>query len=234
MKFSGETKLLLALALFAALGAGFLVLTSRPPAPPAPERDVTQAAFDAVLKNAAHTRGPADAPAVLVEFADFECPACRRAHATVLKELGKGAPVRFVYRHFPFEGQHPMALPAAVASEAAARQGKFWEMYDALFDWERTKLDEAFIERAARKVGLDMARFRKDREDPTLAAAVRADQRLGTEQGVDQTPTFFLRDAEGKVSQVVGRDALSRLLAEKKLLPPGASGSGPEAPPGPP
>ncbi len=133
---------------FVVLGAGLLFFLGRlgdPPARPAQAR-TPAATFDALLKDASHVKGSPDAPLTIIEFADFECPSCRRAYGSVASRFGKTIPARFVFRHLPLE-MHPTAFPAAVAAEAAARQHKFWEMYDALFDPKAPPLDDAYLKR---------------------------------------------------------------------------------------
>src|SRR5262245_52504186 len=105
-----------------------------------------------------HLIGPADAPVVVVEYGDFECPNCKQAVAAVemlLKRLdGK---VRFVYRHYPLE-VHSHAVAAAEAAEAAGAQGRFWDMHARLFEHQRA-LERTHLDAYARELGLDMARF---------------------------------------------------------------------------
>jgi protein-disulfide isomerase len=220
MKSSGETKLLLGLALFVLLGGGFLVfsnvLMNRPPQPPITE-GIKAKAFEPLVARGRHSKGDPAAPITIVEFADFECPSCRRAYKSVLSRLDDNQNVRLVFHHMPLSDIHPMALPAAVAAEAAARQNKFWPMYEALFDPKAPPLNEKYLEQAARKIGLDMARFRKDLFDPAVPAKIREDIEFARSQGVEVTPTFFVRDAEGKITRVIGSDSLAELLSKLKV-----------------
>jgi len=139
-----------------------------------------------------HRAGPENAPVTLVEYGDYECPYCGSAHPIVervRKELGPR--LRFVFRHFPLKEIHPHALMAAQAAEAAAAQGKFWEMHDLLYD-HQTALDESHLLGYAKKLELDAARFQKDLEAGVYAQRVRADFRSGVRSGVNGTPTFFV------------------------------------------
>ena len=126
----------------------------------------------------------------VVEYADFECAHCRAA-APVADELVKAHPeVRLVYKHYPLPF-HAMARPAAVAAEAAGRQGKFWEMHDAIFATQDLLSDE-LIKGHAKALGLDAARFAKDLADPELAKRVEASAVEGKTLGVEFTPYFFV------------------------------------------
>src|SRR5256885_13024895 len=105
--------------------------------------------------------GTADARVTLVEYGDFECPFCGRAYPElkhVLRELG--AKVRFVFRHFPLSEEHPHAQHAAEVAEAAAAQGKFWEMHDLLYQRQAALADDDLV-RYARELGLDAERGRR-------------------------------------------------------------------------
>lgn len=138
-----------------------------------------------------HADGPEDALITVVEYGDHECPHCAEVHE-VLRALRQELPdtLRLVFRHFPLES-HPHAARAAEASEAAARQGLFWEMHDRLFK-RQDALDEGGLRKAARKVGVDLKRFDRDMAERAHAGRVRADYLGGLRSGVKGTPTFFL------------------------------------------
>jgi NhaA family Na+:H+ antiporter len=125
-------------------------------------------------------------------YADYLCPYCRRLRG-VLDRLRKALGERMVYvfRHFPNEKVHPGAEFASIASEAAARQGKFWEMHDSLFGHE-PPIAEATVRQIARDIGLDMQRFAKDVRDPKLKNRVGEDLESGRRNGVTGTPTIFI------------------------------------------
>src|ERR1700738_5041816 len=109
-----------------------------------------------------HILGPADAPVTLVEYGDYECPACGAAHPMVkaiLKRLG--AKLRFVFRNMPLSEIHPNAELAAEAAEGAAAQGKFWEMHDALYE-HQDELGPDLVMTLAKRLRLDMSRFEED------------------------------------------------------------------------
>src|SRR3712207_4961610 len=110
-----------------------------------------------------HARGPKDAPVTLVQYGDYECPYCGRAHP-VLKELQERADerVRFIFRHFPLDSVHPRARRAAQAAEAAAAQGCFWKMHDLLYESQGELLGEEDLMRYAAELRLDLRRFEED------------------------------------------------------------------------
>jgi diadenylate cyclase len=142
-----------------------------------------------------HVWGPATAPVTLVEYGDFECPYCGRTYP-VVKELRErmGDRMRFVYRHFPLDSVHPRARHAAEAAEAAAAQGRFWEMHDLLYE-NQDDLDDAAMRRHATWLGLDLERFENDLAERRHASRVREDRLDGERAGVDGTPTFFVNGA---------------------------------------
>jgi protein-disulfide isomerase len=141
------------------------------------------------------TFGPASAPATVLEYADFECPSCRRAFLELKRlEFAAGDQVRFVFRHFPLSAIHPRAMLAAEAAEAAGAQGKFWEMHDQLFMNQRA-LDLASMSAYAAEIGLDVARFTRDLEEHRHALKIRRDLMEGERSGVNGTPTLFINGA---------------------------------------
>ena len=233
MKIAGEAKLLLIMGALVLAGVGTLAGINmlgngavKIPLVPTPAPTPTPVAwtpekFDALVKNAAHVRGDANAPLTVVEFADFECPSCRHAYNLTLSKWEKEKrPVRIVFHHFPLPSVHPRALPAAYAAEAAGRQAKFWPMYDALFTGEETELTDDYILESANKIGLDMPQFQKDwRNEAALKPLVDADQALGTANGVTSTPTFMVKDKTGKIQTLVGSTQLAA-FSEGKPIPP--------------
>jgi protein-disulfide isomerase len=136
-------------------------------------------------------RGPANAPVEIIEFSDFQCPYCLRAHPIVQEVLSTyGNRIRFVYRHFPLPN-HPNARPAAEASQCAAEQGKFWEYHDRLFA-NQGRLSDDDLKKTAADLGLDSGRFASCFASHKYKAQVDADLRAGTEAGVSGTPSFFI------------------------------------------
>ncbi|HWV77292.1 MAG TPA: Na+/H+ antiporter NhaA [Isoptericola sp.] len=142
-----------------------------------------------------HVKGEPDAAHTVVEYLDFECPFCARATG-MGAELREhfGDRVRYVVRHLPLEDVHPHAYLAAVAAEAAHRQGRFWEMHDALFA-HQSRLEPDDLREHAAAIGLDLERFDADLTDEALHARVRADEASAAASGARGTPTFFLDGA---------------------------------------
>jgi protein-disulfide isomerase len=127
----------------------------------------------------------------IVEFADFQCPFCIRAHPTVTKVLSTyGDKVRFVYRNFPL-ASHPDARPAAEAGACAAEQGKFWELHDRLFAGQ-TKLGIDDLKQHAAAVGVDAARFNSCFDQRKFQKDIDADMEMAADAGVNATPAFFV------------------------------------------
>jgi protein-disulfide isomerase len=140
--------------------------------------------------------GPAEAAVTLVEYADFQCPHCQRAHPVVERILGRfgarpGARLRFVFRHLPITSIHPQAMAAALAAEAAGRQGKFWEMERRLMEAKGALAPEQ-LERYAQEIGLDVQRWKRDIADPALTDRVNHQKLMGVRSGANGTPTFFI------------------------------------------
>ncbi|HZP48637.1 MAG TPA: thioredoxin domain-containing protein [Vicinamibacterales bacterium] len=161
------------------------------------------------------SRGPSSAPIELVEFSDFQCPFCLRAHPTVDQVLKTyGDKVRFVYRHYPLPG-HPNARPAAEASECAAEQGKFWPYYDKLFATQ-SRLSDADLKQDAAELGMDASKFNACVDSHKFAAKVDADVRAGQEAGVDGTPAFFINGR--LVSGAQPYDVFKKVIDEELQL----------------
>jgi protein-disulfide isomerase len=139
-----------------------------------------------------HIRGSDDAPVTLVEYGDFQCPYCGQAEQTIRELLSRqGGDVRYVWRHLPLNDVHPNAQVAAEASEAAAAQGKFWEMYDMLLS-HQGDLRLRDLVRYAEELGLDTERFRDELRRRVYTARVAEDVASADESGVTGTPTFFI------------------------------------------
>ena len=154
------------------------------------------------LSSEDHIRGPEDAPVTIIEYSDFQCPACRSYYPVVERLLEEASSsVRFVYRHFPLHPlPHKNAKIAAQAAEAAGLQGKFWEMYEVLFEnqtaWDESPTASAMFETYAGEIGLDVAKFRTDISGDSVESKVDSDKSDGVSIGINSTPTFFIN---GKV-----------------------------------
>ncbi len=138
-----------------------------------------------------HVRGPDKAPVTIVEYGDFECPYCGQAEPVVRELLRDFGDLRYVWRHLPLNDVHPHAQLAAEAAEAAARQGKFWEMRDLLFDHQGALTSRDLIG-YAESLGLDTGKFAADLRKHTGAAHVSEDVDSADLSGVSGTPTFFI------------------------------------------
>jgi Na+/H+ antiporter NhaA len=138
-----------------------------------------------------HIRGPEDSPVTIVEYGDFECPYCGQAEPAVRELLGEDASVRYVFRHLPLTDVHPRAQLAAEAAEAAARQGRFWEMYNLLFA-HQDALSLRDLIGYAQELGLDLDRFRDDLRTHAGAPRVAEDVDSADLSSVSGTPTFFV------------------------------------------
>jgi len=138
-----------------------------------------------------HVRGAGDR--LIVEYGDYECPYSRMAYREIgrlEKRLHGG--FRFAFRHFPLTGIHPHAVAAAAAAEAAALQGKFWEMHDVMYHRQEA-LEPGDLARYAAEIGLDVARFDRDRASNGVLARVRRDVDSGNASGeVLGTPTLYI------------------------------------------
>jgi protein-disulfide isomerase len=163
--------------------------------------DLGSAPIPAVDPGTDHVRGPAEAPPVIL-YTDFECPHCAALHV----QLG-ACELRLTVRHFPVRSSHPRAWPAACAAEAAALQGRFWEMHDALFA-DPARLEDPHLWARAEALGLDVARFEADRRSPAVAGRVRRDFRSGVRGGVVTTPSAWL---DGRL--LAGRAVRDELVA---------------------
>jgi protein-disulfide isomerase len=136
-------------------------------------------------------QGPANAPIELVEFSDFQCPFCFRAHPTVQQVLNTySGKVRFVYRNYPLPN-HPNARPAAEAAQCANEQGQFWPYHDRLFA-DQARLSDADLKASAAALGMDAGRFNACFDSHKYTARVDADFQAGNEAGVNGTPAFFI------------------------------------------
>ena len=139
-----------------------------------------------------HIQGPADAPVTMVEYGDYQCPFCGAAYPIikdVQARMGDG--LRFVFRNFPISTSHPNAELAAEAAEAAAVQGRFWEMHDLLYEnQDRLGVDD--LHAYAERLSLGLETFDRDLAGHAYAARVREDFMSGVHSGVNGTPTFYL------------------------------------------
>lgn len=159
-----------------------------------PEPEVPVAEFNLADRP---RKGPENAKVTIVEFSDFQCPYCARATKPV-EDIVKEFPeqVRVYFLHYPLSF-HKQAMPAAIASRCAQKQGKFWEMHDKIFE-NQAKIGDEDLEGHAKALSLDMKKFKACMKSPETEAFVRADMEQGNEAGVGGTPSFYIN---GKAHQ---------------------------------
>lgn len=140
-------------------------------------------------------KGPASAKITIVEFSDFQCPYCQRG-SDVIAQVMKAYPndVKVAFKHLPLPF-HPHAKPAAAASYAANKQGKFWEFHDAMFA-NQSSLSPEFYTQTATKLGLNVEQFKKDMASPEAEAAVKADSETAQKLGIGGTPAFIVNGVQ--------------------------------------
>jgi len=138
-----------------------------------------------------HVQGRHDAPIQLVEYGDYECPFCGRAHLIVKAVRAMADDLVFAFRNFPLSQVHPHALRAAHAAEAAGLQDRFWPMHDLLFENQQFLEDEHLF-RYAGLIGCNLDQFAEDIDSDEVAEKVRSDFLSGARSGVNGTPTFFI------------------------------------------
>jgi protein-disulfide isomerase len=139
-----------------------------------------------------HHRGNVNAAITLVEYGDFECPYCGRAHPLIKRLLKeKGKELHFVFRNFPLREIHPHAYMSATAAEAAGKQGKFWEMHDLIFE-NQDKLNENYLLSLAEGLSLNLEQFAKDSKSKEVQNKIEMDFESGIRSGVNGTPTFYI------------------------------------------
>ncbi|HEX8390586.1 MAG TPA: thioredoxin domain-containing protein [Candidatus Saccharimonadales bacterium] len=163
-----------------------------------------------------HIYGDKSSPVVLIEYGDFQCPACGSAFPqiqTIKKTYGDK--IAFIFRNYPLTTIHPNALAASTTAEAAGLQGKFWEMHDQLYanqqawsDVDASKRTDSFVG-FAKDIGLDTAKFREDLKDPKVNAKITRDRSLGDKLKVQSTPSVYLGDTS------LSQDEITDLVQQK-------------------
>jgi protein-disulfide isomerase len=169
------------------------------------------------VNSADHHQGNVNGTIVLVEYGDFECPHCRRAHPLIkrlLKEKGKD--LNFVFRNFPLSEIHPHAQMSAIVAEAAGKQGKFWEMHDLIFD-NQDRLSAKFLMTLAEELNLDLEKFAADSTSIEVATKVEKDFESGIRSGVNGTPTFFLNGSHVLTYDETYESLLDAILLESEM-----------------
>ena len=190
-------------------GSGFALYRSKKAAAPSAQGNASGVA------SGTHVRGKADAAVTIEEFGDFQCPPCAMMSTELHKlEEEYGSRLRVIFHQFPL-AMHEHAREAALASEAAHEQGKFWEMHDVLYKeqtlWSKAPDVPALFAGYAKSLGLDVERFKKDLSEREVAERVEKDQKLGASRGVTSTPTLFVNNTLVPGNQLAP-DALKKVI----------------------
>jgi protein-disulfide isomerase len=181
------------IALLSITGGAVLYRAKRPPPPSAPKQGSLREGTEG-----GHIRGSVDAPVTLEEFGDYECPPCGSLAAPLNQLEHDYRPrLRMIFRNFPLNN-HPHARDAACTAEAAGLQGRFWEMHDLLYKeqstWSRAADARVLFSAYAGTLGLDLARFERDRDSDEVKGRIAADEKRASALGVRTTPSIFIND----------------------------------------
>ncbi len=181
---------------------------------------------DAVTEKDWIKGGGLKAPVILVEYGDFQCPACAAYHAFVEKLVSElGNQVSFVYRNFPLRTIHKNADLSAQAAEAAGKQGKFWEMYNLIFEHQKDWADDSAAREKflayAQSLNLDLANFKRDMDSSEVKDKIEGDFQSGLRSNIQGTPTFYING--NKINNPLSYDEFKKLIIE-------AQNAGPVAP----
>lgn len=194
--------IIVVLGLIATAGLGWLVLRNReqPPAPSSVQLQTSDS----------QTLGATEPTVSIVEFGDFQCPACAQV-APLLDEIVRNSTdVKLTYRHFPLP-QHQFARDTALAAEAAGEQGKFWEMLMVLFaqqdEWSTSSDIAPLLKKYAEEIGLDLKKFDQDRTSQTLAARVDRDAQAAKDLQLSGTPTIYINGTQTNLTDKAGLEA---------------------------
>ncbi len=182
------------------------------------EKNTNTEVVDITISKTDHVRGAVDGKVTLVEFGDFQCPACA-AYEPIVRQamLDNKTSLKVVYKHFPLTQIHQNALIGAKAAEAAGLQGKFWEMHDMLYDkqteWSTGLTARDMIMNYAATLKLDTVKFSQDLNSKAVEEKVFAEAKEGAALGVQGTPTFFLNGK--KINNPRSLEELDKLVREE-------------------
>lgn len=226
MKQSGEIKLFVGILLVALVLVGIAVypmVINPPPAPVAEPPHAPDPKIDRAFLSPSwsHVRGNPNGQFILVEFGDYQCPSCGRAAPTVHDLLAKHKDkLRFVFHQYQASPEHENAPTLAMAAEAAAEQGKFWEMHDAIFKAQTMLSDpnmQAVIDRLIAIAGdlkLDPIKFRRALTSESVRKTIARDSEVGGQAKVKATPLYIFITDSGKVTQLSTTDQMKDWLAK--------------------
>jgi protein-disulfide isomerase len=211
-----EIKVMLGIGAVVVAGAVALFVAQPTPATPGEPVDASS-----LIRENSHMTGSKDATVTIVEFGDYECPACAQTEPLMEQlrtEYQNNPQVNFVFRHYPL-AQHKKALAAAEVAEAAGEQGKYWEMHHLLYQhqgrWVGNGDHQALFIGFAQELGLDVAAFQESTSKQKYAEIIRADAADGDKLGVRATPTFFINGE--KLEGVPSSYEKFKQLVEEKL-----------------
>lgn len=161
-----------------------------------------------------HVKGAGTTDVTLVEYGDFQCPYCQTYHATVKQVLADyGDQIKFQFVNYPLTSLHQNAFAASRAAEAADKQGKFWEMYDLIYQnndpsgrtgWVASSTPTEYFEQYATQIGLNAEKFKTDSKSAAVNAAINADLAKGKKLGIEGTPTFYLNGKKATIANTAG------------------------------
>lgn len=162
-------------------------------------KDNSSGSNNSTAQASEHIAGKADSKVKLVEYGDFQCPACKSYYPIVTQlKQEYGDRVAFQFRHFPLTQIHPNAFIGSRAAEAAGKQGKFFEMHDVLYDnqetWSASSNPNSLLEGYATQLGLNMDQFKSEMSSSAIADIINADVKAGQAFNISSTPTFVIND----------------------------------------
>lgn len=212
--------LIIGVLLVAVIGGVALYKVQQDPPPPDKDKQKTPITISQGA-TPPHVRGDSNAPVILEEFGDFQCPVCARFYRDLKQvESEYGSKLCVIFREYPIQQIHPHALEAARAAEAAGIQNRFWEMHDLLYENQDTWVKESDTRPSfigyAKSLGLDVQRFNNDLDGNIAAGRSLDDQRRARELGVTGTPTIFINGRPPRDRNIDAiRNAINEALKEK-------------------
>lgn len=210
---SKEVKILLGIAGVVIIGGVLLAIFANPQ----PKEPGAPVGKDSLIRENSHMTGSRDAKVTIVEFGDYQCPACKAVQPeieAVLAEYKDNPNVNFVFRNFPLDTIHPNAHVSAEAAEAAGAQGKYWEMnhmlYEKQAEWSASLTPIDIFAGYAAELGLNVDQFKSAVQQRLYADIINTDYKDGEAIGVNSTPTFFVNGQ--KQDKVLNRAELKALI----------------------
>ncbi len=210
-----EAKILIGIAVLVVIGGVLLAIFGNPQ-PKEPGEVVNS---QNLVRSNNYMTGNKDAKVTIVEFGDYQCPACATAHPIVkevLNEYKDNSNVNFVFRNYPLDTIHPNAHISSEAAEAAGSQGKYWQMHDILYErqteWSELPDPMPAFEKYATEIGLDVDKFKTEVSSRRYSDVIAADTKDGNDATVNSTPTFFINGV--KYNKVLSKDELKKIIEE--------------------